>query len=454
MSHFTASTDVADDSAGWQMTPLRVAVFLVCFLLNMIDGMDVVIMAYIAPALRAEWQLSSEALGVVFSSSLAGMAAGGLLIAPLADRFGRRPIILAVLSVITLSMYASSRATNVEEMALLRGIIGVCVGAFLACVAAIAADFAPKGKKALFVAIVVSGYPFGAVMTGVAAAHGMHIHGWHGMLVGASLISLIALPLVYVFLPESIDYLKTAQPKGALQKLNRILTRLGERPITALPPKPEKMAKISVATLLKDGRATPTFALWLAIILVFMTFYFLVSWITQLSVQAGLPLESAIYAGVLFNLGGFFGTLSIGFLGARFGLQKVTFIALTIGAGIVAALGWAGTSLGLTLGLAFCAGFLTNGGFNGFYGLSAVLYPIELRSTGIGWAMGIGRLGAVLGPLVGGILIGMGLSLTALMFVFAFPLIFSGLAALWVRTGGQTEAKPAIPTRLSQQDAA
>lgn len=415
------------------MTPMRLTVMLICFLLNAIDGMDIVIMSYIAPALRQEWQLSPETLGVVFSASLAGMAAGGLLIAPLADRFGRRPVILCVLIVITLSMLASSQARTVTELALLRGIIGMSVGAFLACVAAIAADFAPAGKKALFVAIAVSGYPFGAVMTGLASAHFMHLYGWHGMLIGSSIVSALAFPLVYFFLPESIDYLKSAQPRDALAQLNRILHRLGEPVLKSLPPKPLKPSKISVTALLAEGRAIPTFALWTAIIMVFMTFYFLVSWITQLSVQAGLPLESAIYAGAVFNLGGFFGTVSIGFLGLRYGLQKVTFLALCIGAAVVAIFGMVSTSLVLTLGLAFCAGFLTNGGFNGFYGLSAVLYPVEIRSTGIGWAMGIGRLGAVAGPVVGGVLIGIGLETPALMMVFAVPLIISGFAALWVK---------------------
>lgn len=430
-------TDTKTADGPWRMTPMRITVLLICFLLNAIDGMDIVIMSYIAPALRQEWQLSPETLGVVFSASLAGMAAGGLLIAPLADRFGRRPVILCVLAIITLSMFASSQARTVTELALLRGIIGMSVGAFLACVAAIAADFAPAGKKALFVALAVSGYPFGAVMTGLASAHFMHLYGWHGMLIGASIVSMLAFPLVYLLLPESIDYLKSAQPRDALQRLNRTLQRLGEPVLKALPPKPVKPGKVAVTALLADGRAVATIALWAAIIMVFMTFYFLVSWITQLSVQAGLPLESAIYAGAVFNLGGFVGTISIGFLGLRYGLQKVTFLALCIGAVVVALFGWFSTSLVLTLALAFCAGFLTNGGFNGFYGLSAVLYPVEIRSTGIGWAMGIGRLGAVAGPVLGGLLIGMGLETPTLMMVFAVPLVVSGFAALWVKVNAQ-----------------
>lgn len=173
--------------------------------------------------------------------------------------------------------------------------------------------------------------------------------------------------------------------------------------------------------------------LWLSVIMGFMTFYFLVSWITQLSVQAGLAVENAIYAGALFNLGGFIGTFIIGFFGARYGLQRAIFVAMVCGACVVAAFGYVSISLAVTLGLAFFAGFTTNGGFNGFYALAAALYPTEIRATGIGWAMGVGRIGAVIGPLLGGVLIGQGFELSSLLAVFALPLLVAGTSALFIR---------------------
>lgn len=432
MAHHAPLQDALPDGERGRWTPLRIAVLFICFLLNAIDGMDIVIMSYIAPTLKAEWSLSPEALGAVFSASLAGMAIGGLFIAPLADKFGRRPLIIALLSVITIAMLVSSQARNVPELVLLRAIIGISVGAFLASVTTMAADFAPKGQQGIVVACAIAGYPLGAVLTGLTVAHALPIWGWHGMLLGAGLVSLVVLPVVILILPESIDYLKRVQPEGALERLNKVLRRLGEAPLQALPPRGEKR-KVSITTIFADGRGAGTLCLWLAIIMGFMTFYFLVSWITQLSVQAGLAVENAIYAGALFNLGGFIGTLLIGALGARFGLQLVTFCAMMTGAVVVAAFGYVSVSLAVTLALAFCAGFTTNGGFNAFYGLAAALYPAEIRSTGIGWAMGIGRLGAVIGPMLGGILIGQGLGLAALLAVFAIPLVIAGTAALFVR---------------------
>ncbi|PZO65827.1 MAG: MFS transporter [Paracoccus denitrificans] len=436
MAHATLSDESTGPTVRGRWTPLRVAIIFICFFLNAIDGMDIVIMSYIAPVLKAEWALSPEALGLVFSASLAGMALGGLFIAPLADRFGRRPLIITLLSVITVTMLLSSHAQDLTQLILLRAIIGASVGAFLASVTTMAADFAPRGQQGMVVATAISGYALGAVITGLVVAHHLPDHGWRMMLRGAGYVSLIALPLVIAVMPESIDFLKRVQPKNALPRLNRVLHRLGEAPVAALPPK-VSAARASVTAVFQDGRLRGTLCLWLGIIMGFMTFYFLVSWITQLSVQSGLAVDKAIYAGALFNFGGFTGTFVIGAFGARFGLQRATCVALLCGAAVVAAFGYLSVSLAVTLTLAYLAGFTTNGGFNAFYALAAALYPTEIRSTGIGWAMGIGRIGAVIGPLLGGVLIGQGLSLAGLLAVFALPLVIAGLASLFIRAATQ-----------------
>ncbi|WP_207101746.1 MFS transporter [Paracoccus shandongensis] len=436
MAHHILTAEDAGPLERGRWTPLRIAVIFICFLLNAIDGMDIVIMSYIAPVLKAEWTLSPEALGTVFSASLAGMAVGGLFIAPLADRFGRRPLILTLLVVITLAMLASSQAQSLTQLVILRAIIGASVGAFLASVTTMAADFAPRGQQGMVVAAAIAGYPLGAVMTGLIVAHTLPDHGWRMMLLGAGVISLLVLPVVALILPESIDYLKRVQPRGALDKLNSVLRRLGEPVVAALPPK-AAATRASVAALFAQGRLRGTLCLWLAVIMGFMTFYFLVSWITQLSVQSGLAVENAIYAGALFNLGGFVGTFVISAFGSRHGLQRATCVAMLCGAVVVAAFGHLAVSLAITLTLAFFAGFTTNGGFNAFYALAAALYPTEIRSTGIGWAMGVGRIGAVIGPMLGGILIGQGLGLPGLMAAFAVPLLVASIAALFIR-GRQT----------------
>lgn len=361
---FTAQSNIhSGEAIKW--TPLRITIIFLCFLLNAIDGMDIVIMSYVAPVLKTSWNLSPEVLGTVFSASLAGMAFGGLFIAPLADKFGRRPLIIALLSIITITMLISSQSRNIVELIVLRAIIGASVGAFLASVTTYAADFAPKNQQSMIVAITISGYAIGAMITGFTMAHYLTTWQWHGAFLAAGIVTLIILPIVILTMPESIDYLKRVQPEGALEKLNKVLRRLGESPINTLPSK-IITHKAPITTIFSGRLLISTLSLWLAIIMGFMAFYFLVSWITQLSVQSGLDVDKAIYAGTLFNLGGFIGTWILGALGTRFGLRRITFIALISGAIVVAIFGHVANSLVLALILAFCAGFTTNGGFNMF----------------------------------------------------------------------------------------
>lgn len=384
---------------GWSVTSLLV--LSSSFLLNALDGMDIVIMSYIAPVLAKDWGLDAQSLGVVFSASLAGMTLGGLGVAPLADRFGRRPLILIVLGIITATMLASGFSQTLTEMVLARFVIGIGIGGILACVTAVAADFAPEKHRALAVSLAISGYPLGAVLTGLASASLVPHFGWRPMLIGAGCVSLLVLPFLFIAVRE---------PEGIAG---------------AAGGKPFRLRRI-----FEDGRLVPTLCLWLGIAMGFMTFYFAVSWITQLATVAGLPLDRAIYAGALFNLGGFLGTITVGRLGSRFGLPLVTCVTMTIAAALLTLFGAVSMPLAMTLTMALLMGVATNGGFNAFYGLAASIYPTAVRSTGIGWAMGIGRIGAVAGPLLGGALMQIGFSLTALMITFAVPLLISAIAAL------------------------
>ena len=431
---FSASAARSDASAadiGW--TPVRIAVVALSFLLNALDGMDIVIMSYIAPVLAADWGLTPENLGVVFSASLAGMTVGCLFVAPLADKWGRRPLILGMLSIITFCMLISSFAQTLAELVAARFIIGIGIGAILAGVTAIAADFAPPARRGLVVSMAIAGYPLGAVTTGLLSAHLLPVHGWRFMLLGAGIISLVVIPVIFLILPESQDYLLRKQPRNALARLNKLRSRLGEGVLDRLPPKPAATRTYDAGEVFGGGRTIGTLCLWLGIFMGFMTFYFVVSWITQLSVRAGLPLDRAIYAGALFNLGGFVGTLVVGWLGSRHGLPRVTTITMMIAACLIALFGALSMPLALTLAMAFLAGMATNGGFNAFYGLAAELYPAAVRSTGIGWAMGVGRFGAVIGPLLGGWLIGQGVTLSTLMAIFALPLLIAAAAAWFIR---------------------
>jgi benzoate transport len=423
-----------DRGASGQWRRLQVLVVGLCFLLNMLDGMDVLILSYIAPALSADWHVTPDRLGVLFSAGLAGMACGGLWLAPMADRFGRRRLILAALAMMTGAMFVSVFCANLWQMLLARFVVGMGIGSVLASMAALTAEYAPERYRTFAVGFLQAGYPVGATITGFVVARHLGTLGWQAMLLGAAVLCAIVLPLAWALLPESIAFLLTRQPKGALRQINRQLVALGEPVIETLPPRAHADAqRPGLRMLMAEGRASGTLLLWLAIILCFMTLYFVISWIPKLSIEAGLSPQDGIYAGAIYNIGAFFGTSSVGLVAMRFELRRVICVYMMLAALALVGFGTLHMPLAMTLLTAFLIGVFVQGGFNGCYPLAAHFYPAHVRSAGIGWAMGMGRIGAVVGPLLGGVLLAAKVALPVIFGVFAAPVVVGGLLITLIR---------------------
>jgi MFS transporter, AAHS family, 4-hydroxybenzoate transporter len=387
-----------------RISTLQLTNILICFLMNMLDGMDVMVISYAAPDISKDWNISPQSLGVVFSAGLLGMSIGAMFLAPRADKIGRKRIIMICNVLMGLSVISTSWAGSVEVLIVFRIISGIGIGGLLATTATLTAEYAPKATKDFWVSFVMSGYPIGAVLSGLAATIIIPQYGWQTMFRIAGASSFILLPLVYVFLKESKEFLD----KSAIKK------------------------NPSVKALLTQKFRKPTVGLWVAIFMAFATLYFLTSWIPKLASVAGLSVELAIYAGTVFNLGAFCGIISQGFLSGKFGLQKTIFSYLLFTTILMLFFGFfKGSELLLILfGL---LGFGIQGGFVGMYSLAARLYPVEIRATGVGWAVGAGRIGAIVGPVVGGLLIGMGLSMAFNFIIFSIPTIIAGIATLLIR---------------------
>lgn len=373
-----------------------------CFAINMIDGMDVVIMSYIAPALAADWGVAPDALGIVFSAGLFGMALGGLFLAPLADRFGRRRLILAALTLMSIGMIASGFVTNLPTLIAARVIVGAGIGTVLATMAALAAEAAPAGRQNMAVGVVQAGYPLAAVFTGLIAAQAIPHWGWQPLLLAAGLGTVIMLPIAWKVLPRM-------QPLAA-----------GTTP----PP--------ALRTLFSEDLRTRTLWLWIAVFTGLMVLYFIVSWIPKLSIEAGLSETNGIYAGALYNLGAFVGTMVMSYLSVRVHLGRLIASLLVLSGIAMLVFGSMKMSVATTLTIAFLIGVTLQGGYNGIWPLAASVYPAERRATGIGWAIGIGRSGAVIGPLIGGYLLAASTPLPVLFAVYCVPLAVCALAALMV----------------------
>jgi benzoate transport len=429
-----ASAAAPAASADERWSPLQLIVVGLCFVVNMIDGMDVLILSYIAPTLQEEWGVAADRLGILFSAGILGMAIGGIVLAPLADLFGRRLVIIASLIVSTIGMILSGFAADIPQLMVLRLLVGVGIGTVLASMAAIIAEYAPDRHRNFAVGLLYAGYPLGAIITGFVAVQAIPAYGWHAVLTGAGLVSALMVPTLIVLLPESMQFLIKRSPPRALERLNRILARMGRPQLSELPIPDEAPTKAGVAGLFADGRTVGTLLLWAAMILGFAALWFIISWIPKLAILSGLDQANGIYAGTIFNVGAFLGTVVLGLITARFKLQRVVMIFLFAAAGAMILFGSVAMPVPLVLAVAFLIGFLLQGGFNGIYPLAARLYPAEVRSTGIGWTMGVGRLGAVMGPFVGGILIARETPLPLLFAIFAAPAVIAGCCALAVNT--------------------
>jgi benzoate transport len=416
-----------------RITPLQYAVIALCFLLNVMDGMDVLVIAFAAPALAAEWSIGPESLGIVFGMGTFGMVAGAMLLAPLADRLGRRTLILLSVAAVGSSVALTALAGNIQQLLVLRFISGLGIGVLLASSATLAAEYAPDRKRNFVVGFVLAGYTIGAFGSGIIAAQIIPAYGWQMMFVIAGVASLVTLPFLVWLLPESLDFLARVQPHNALAKINRILQRMAMPALTELPALARVEKAANVPALLRRERRPATLMLWSAFFMSFAALYFLLSWIPKLASATGIALELAIYAGAVFNLGAFFGICLQGWLSLTFGLQRTIAVFMFAAALFMLLFGYVAESW-LVLLMFGLIGFTVQGGFVGLYAVAARLYPAELRNTGIGWAIGLGRFGAVVGPIAGGYLIAAGLGLVGNFAVFALPMALAGVLTLLIRS--------------------
>ena len=434
-----AANVVADVIDNGQVSRQQILVVGLCMFFNMLDGFDITAMAIVASAVSIELQLTADKLGLIFSFALAGMMAGAMLLAPLSDIVGRRKMIIASVTLVGVSILFTANANSLMEFIVLRFISGVGAGAMLACQATLAAEYSPEKYRSLSVAVTTAGYPLGATMTAVVAGFIMPEYGWRGMFWFGGGVTLAMGMIAWVFIPESLKYLFERRPANALVHVNKILRKLGKDTIAALPTIASKEAHDSkgfvgiMTSLLAKEHRRVTLILWTTFFLCFATLYFLMSWIPKLMEQTGYSTETGHFAFFLFNLGGVIGIISLGTLSTRLKLTNLVFVFLSLSAVCMVIFAAAPNQLNLLLVVIFFMGILQQGGFTGLYAVAAKVYPTEIRSTGIGWAIGLGRSGAVVGPAAAGFLIAAGFSMSANFYIFAVPMALGGLISYWLK---------------------
>ena len=428
--------EVIDDG---QVSGQQVLVVGLCMFFNMLDGFDITAMAVVAGAVSKELQLTDDRLGLIFSFALAGMMAGAMLLAPVSDVIGRRKVIILSLILVGVSILFTANATTLSEFIVLRFVSGLGAGAMLACQAALAAEYSPEKYRSLSVAATTAGYPLGAMMTSVVAGLILPDFGWRGMFWFGGVVTLAMGIIAWTFIPESLKYLFDRRPANALERVNRILKKLGKQTLSILPASAEAQTREprgvvgNVTSLLMRERRSVTLMLWASFFLGFSSIYFLLSWIPRLMEQAGYSAETGRLAFFLFNAGGVIGIFILGGLATYGRLTNLVFSFLFSSALCMVIFAMVPSQPALLMGIIFLMGLLQQGGFTGLYAVAAKIYPTEVRSTGIGWAIGFGRSGAVVGPALAGVLIAAGLGMSGNYLLFAVPVAFGGVVAYWLK---------------------
>ena len=436
ISHDAAngSLDPANLVSGWS----RLQLFAVgtCFILNMVDGIDILMMSYLAPAIAKEWTIGAAQLGVVFSAAIAGMMAGALMLAPVADRIGRRPIILFAIALMGGSMFASGFAASITLLIILRFTVGVGIGGILATLAAITSEYSPAKHKTMSVALLQAGYPIGAMLAGFIVSALLPAHGWRFLMSGAGTLTLFLFPLTFWLLPESLEFLEKRRPRGAMEKIVKLRQKMGLPAFKETSKMYEAPPHVSLNMLFINGRWKQTLILWASFFFCYMTLYFIISWVPRLAIEAGLAPGQAIFAGTSYNLGAFVGGLLMCFFLLKHEARRLVLYFMVAGAASLAVFG-VPMSVLATLFVAFLIGVSVQGGFAGLPPLAAVTYPAEIRSTGIGSAIGIGRAGAVIGPLVGGWLLSIQTPLYVVFITFTLPLFLTGILVMLITSSSK-----------------
>ena len=385
-----------------RLGPLQVKVALICLLAQTFDGYDLNSIGIAVPALVRAWHIPGPAFASTFIMSSVGILIGALVSGPLGDRLGRKPVITASLVVLGVSSLACVYATTIPMLAGLRVFTGMGVGALFPATVALASDYLPERRRAVGIMIVFTGAPLGGFLGGVAVSRLLPLFDWPSVFVLGGVLPLLLLPVVMWLLPESPRFLLA---RGRLTTgSRRLMDRLGID--LAAPAQPVDVATGNpVAGLFRDGLAPVTVLVWILYFANLLSMFMIGYWMPTVLSMSGLAPADAVFAASLREAGPLVSVFLIVPLSTRFGPPNVLAVSLACGILAIAAIGLLALPHFALLAVILMVGACTVGSMTGVNGMTAALYPARVRTTGMGWALGVGRLGAIVGPWLGGALL-------------------------------------------------
>jgi AAHS family 4-hydroxybenzoate transporter-like MFS transporter len=429
------TVDVTEAIEQTRFGSFQVLIVTLCAWIALLDGFDTQSIAYVAPVIAEQWGIPMAGFGPIFGAGLAGLAVGAFILSPVADRFGRKGVIL--LSVLLFGVFAliTARATSLNELLIYRFLTGLGLGGAMPNIIALTSEYAPKRIRAVLIAVMFCGFPLGSTVGGVVSAPLISAFGWQSVFILGGILPLLSLVALGIWLPESIRYLVA---RGvADRRIAHLLMRLnptipqqaGNRYVIHGPP----AVGFPVTKLFQEGRAQMTTLLWVAFFMNLLVMYFLVNWMPSLLKASGLPLNVAILSTAVLNAGGVVGAIVLGRFVDRLDPYLVLGGAYSASALFIAGIAMGTSNLWFLMIATFLAGFGVVGAQIGVNALAAGLYPTSIRSTGVGWALGVGRIGSIIGPVAGGILLNFGWNAQSVVLIAAVPALFAGVAVFALR---------------------
>lgn len=434
-------TDIRTALRDGPVTMLQVGVVTICTLLNMIDGFDVLAISFTAPLIARDWNVDPVSLGVLLSAGLAGMATGSLFLSPLADLIGRRAVLLLCTTVISIGMLASALTGSVWTLALFRLVTGIGIGGVLSSGNTLLSEYAPQRWRDLSISFMVVGYSGGAIVGGSISAALITLFGWRSAFVFGGICSTVLIPAV-IRLPESLDFILARNSRNVLAQVNDVMGRLGHPALNQAPEIPRDEARTqAVFGVFARRFLAGTTLVCISFFMLMLSFYFVLSWTPKNLVDLGFSVSEGIYASVLLNAGGIVGGLMFGIIARKTGARAISAWLLVALFASVVAFGALKHGIGPVMTGATVTGFFLIGSMASLYAIVPKIYPARVRNTGTGLAIGFGRLGAVAGPWLGGVLIAAGWQRFTYYAVLAIPILLAAAAVRRIPLLGSEDAE-------------
>ena len=416
---------------GRPLSRFQLTTIVLCGLVLLLDGFDTQAMGFLVPPIADELGIPLSAFGPVLSAGLVGLMVGAMAAGPIADRWGRKWAVIGSAFVFGGFSLATARADSLNDLVIMRFLTGLGLGGAMPNVVSLASEYAPKRLQATLVTLIFVGMGGGAVLASLVGGALIPIWGWRSVFYVGGVLPIVLAVILIKVLPESVRFLtaKGNDPAQVAAIMRRIAPELAGAPIAPALAS-ERREGAPVKHLFTEGRLMGTLLLWIPFFMNLLILYFILSWLPSLLRQAGMPITAGITAVLSFSIGGIVGTILQGPLMKALGTYPAMVLEFVASLALVVIASQIFANFQVMMVVTFILGVTVQGAQAGLNALAAMYYPTAIRSTGVGWALGIGRIGSIIGPIIGGMMLGLQWTPQQIFMAGAVPALIAGLAVI------------------------